>query len=110
MESLKNSAAELNWNQRTRRTSREVTEGVGGYGGKGDYTERIVLGQEGRRAGGLQGGELGEINGGRGRKSLDSRDRERQRQRRRQRRPGESICYNILGAREVDKVAGKLWD
>ena len=23
---------------------------------------------------------------------------------------GESICYNVLGAREVDKVAGKLRD
>ena len=59
-------------------------------------------------AGGLQGGELGEIHRRRGRKRLDSRNREGQRWQRRWRRVGEHICYNILGFREGDKVAGKL--
>ena len=73
-------AAELNRNQRIQRTSREVAEDGGGSGGNRDYMERRV-GTERRvlRAGGLQGGELGEINGWRGRKRLDGGDRERRR-------------------------------
>ena len=55
-------------------------------------------------AGGLQGRELGEINRWRERKRLDGRNREWRR------RMGESICYNVLGAREVEDVAGKLQD
>ena len=58
-------------------------------------------------AGRLPGRELGEINRGRGRKRLEGGNREH---RTRQRRSGENICYNLLGAREVDKVAGKLQD
>ena len=66
--------------------------------------ERIPL-----RAGGLQGGELGEIKSRRRRKRLDGRDGEWRRGHWRQRkRAGESICHNILGAREVKEVAGKL--
>ena len=43
VESLKNSAVELNWNQRTRRTCREVAEDGGGSGGNRDNTDRRVL-------------------------------------------------------------------
>ena len=69
MESIKNSAAELNGNQRTWRSGREVAEDGGGSGGNGDYTERRVgMDRRGFGAGGLQGGEFG-------RKRLDSGDR-----------------------------------
>ena len=110
--SFKNSAAELNWNQRTRRTSREVTDERGGSKGKGDNTERRVgTERRGLRAGGLQDGELREIKDRTGRESLDSGDKEQQRGRRWSRRTGESICYNnVLGAREVNEGAGKLRD
>ena len=66
---------------------------------------RFETERRGLWAGGLQGGELGEINRWRGRKRVDDRDREWQR---RGRRTRESICYNVLGAREVEEVAGKL--
>ena len=77
MESLKNSAVELNRNQRMWRTCREVTEDGGGSGGNGDNTERRV-GKERRHfsAGGMQAGELGEIYGRRRRKRLEGGDRE----------------------------------
>ena len=58
----------------------EIAEDGGGSGGKRDYTERRVgTERRGLRAGGLQGGELREINGWRGRKRLDCGDREQRR-------------------------------
>ena len=96
MESIKNSAAELKGNQRTLRCCREVAEDGGGSGGNRDYTERrIGTERRGLKAGGLQGGEFGEINRRRGRKSLDGRERQ---------------DSNVPGAKEVGEVAGKLPD
>ena len=46
VKSIKNPPAELNWNQRTRRSCGEVTEDRRGPGGDGDHTDN-VSGQEG---------------------------------------------------------------
>ena len=67
---------------------------------------RFETERRGLWAGGLQGGELREIKGQRGREILNSRDREWQRGLRGSRRTGESICYNFLGARQGNAVAG----
>ena len=42
MESLKNSVAELNWNQKMQRNSIEIAEDGGGSVGNRDFTERRV--------------------------------------------------------------------
>ena len=55
MKCIKYSAAELNWNQRTWRSSREVAKDGGGSGGNGDYTEKGWKGEKrfrGRKAAG----------------------------------------------------------
>ena len=75
MESIKNSAAELNGNQRTWRSCREVAEDGGGSRGNGDTTEiRVGMERSGLRARGLQGRKFGKIKRRRGRKRLDGRD------------------------------------
>ena len=56
VESFKNSAVELNRNQRTKRSSREVTENGGGS--RGNTERRVGKKRKCLRAGRLQGGEF----------------------------------------------------
>ena len=86
------------------RTGGEVTDDGGLTIGYRDNTERRVTEKSSRFwAGELQGGEFGEIYWQGGGQSLHGGDRER----RNWRRTGESISFQVMRTRQMDKINGK---